>query len=291
MEKLDRLVGHLETLGSAVVAFSGGTDSTLVAWAARRALGDRTLAVTALSESLSAADAESTRALARRIGVAHEEISYSELAIPGYAENGPDRCYLCKGELFRRLAELARERDYSTVLDGTNADDTSDYRPGRRAAEELAVRSPLAELGWSKAVVREALKELDLPVWDKPSSPCLSSRVPYGDPITREKLAEIARAEAALRELGFRELRVRHPGAPRASSCRRRRWRASSRTGSPTRSCGACARRASPSSRSTSRGCAPARSTGCCPPQRGNVARLADRGVPQAEHGVRVDRP
>jgi uncharacterized protein len=213
MEKLDRLVGHLEALGSAVVAFSGGTDSTLVAWAAQRALGDRALAVTALSESLSTADAESTRALARRIGVAHEEISYSELAIPGYAENGPDRCYLCKGELFRRLAELARGREYSTVVDGTNADDTSDYRPGRRAAEELAVRSPLVELGWSKTGVREALKELDLPVWDKPSSPCLSSRVPYGDPITREKLEQIGRAEAALRELGFRELRVRHHGS------------------------------------------------------------------------------
>jgi uncharacterized protein len=213
MAKLDGLVGHLGALESAVIAFSGGTDSALVAWAAHRALGDRALAVTARSESLSPADAEATRALARRIGVAQEEIAYSELAIPGYAENGPDRCYLCKGELFRRLIGLARERGFAVVVDGTNRDDTADYRPGRRAAAELAVRSPLVELGWTKAEVREALKALELPVWDKPSSPCLSSRVPYGDPITREKLIEVGRAEAALRELGFRELRVRHHGS------------------------------------------------------------------------------
>ncbi len=213
MERLDALVGHLASLESAIVAFSGGTDSTLVAWAAYRALGGKALAVTARSESLSPADAEAAQELARRIGIAQLEISYSELAIPGYAENTPDRCYVCKGELFSRLGALARERGYAAVLDGTNADDTSDYRPGRRAAAELSVRSPLAELGWPKAQVREALKALDLPVWDKPSSPCLSSRVPYGEAITAEKLDQIGRAEAALRELGFRELRVRHHGS------------------------------------------------------------------------------
>jgi len=213
MDALDRLVGHLRSVESALVAFSGGADSALVAWAAHEALGDRTIAVTARSESLAPGEAEAARALARRIGIAQEETSYSELAVAGYADNPPDRCYLCKGELFRRLAAIAAERGLAAVLDGSNADDLGDYRPGRRAGAELAVRSPLVEVGLGKAAVREALKALDLPVWDKPSSPCLSSRVPYGEPITREKLEQIARAEAALRELGFRDLRVRHHGS------------------------------------------------------------------------------
>jgi uncharacterized protein len=213
MGALDLLTAHIEPLASALVAFSGGSDSALVAWAARAALGDRALAVTARSESLAQSEAEAARALASRIGIAHEEITYSELAIPGYADNPPDRCYLCKGELFRRLTAIAAERGIAAVLDGSNADDGGDYRPGRRAGEELAVRSPLAEVGLGKAAVRASLKELGLPVWDKPSSPCLSSRVPYGEPITRAKLEQIGRAEAALRELGFRELRVRHHGS------------------------------------------------------------------------------
>jgi len=213
MDALDHLIDHVKPLGSALVAFSGGADSALVAWAARAALGERALAVTARSESLAPSEAEAARALAARIGIAHEEIVYSELAIAGYADNPPDRCYLCKGELFRRLAAIASERGLAAVLDGSNADDRDDYRPGRRAGAELAVRSPLAEVGVGKAAVREALKALDLPVWDKPSSPCLSSRVPYGEPITREKLEQIGRAETALRELGFRELRVRHHGS------------------------------------------------------------------------------
>jgi len=213
MDTLDLLTAHVKPLGSALVAFSGGADSALVAWAARAALGDRALAVTARSESLAPREAGGARTLAARIGIAHEEIAYSELAIPGYAENPPDRCYLCKGELFRRLAAIAAERGLAAVLDGSNADDGGDYRPGRRAGAELAVRSPLAEVGLGKGAVREALKVLDLPVWDKPSSPCLSSRVPYGEPITRAKLEQIGRAEAALSELGFRELRVRHHGS------------------------------------------------------------------------------
>jgi uncharacterized protein len=180
----EALVEHLRLLGSAVVAFSGGADSALVAWAAERALGDRVLAVTARSESLSEGEAEAAHELAQRIGVRHEEVAYSELAIPGYADNTPERCYLCKGELFSRLAALAARRGFAALLDGTNADDLTD-----------------------------ALRELDLPVWDKPSSPCLSSRIPYGEPVSREKLVQIGRAEAALRELGFADLRVRHHGS------------------------------------------------------------------------------
>ncbi len=207
------LVESVRPLGSAVVAFSGGADSALVAWAAARALGERALAVTARSESLAPGEPEAARALAARIGIRQEEIAYSELAIPGYAANSPERCYLCKGELFTRLAALAGARGFAVVLDGTNADDLGDFRPGRRAAAERSVRSPLAELGWGKEAVRAALRELDLPVWSKPSSPCLSSRVPYGEPVTREKLEQIARAEAALHELGFADLRVRHHGS------------------------------------------------------------------------------
>ena len=208
-----RLVDYMTPLESAVVAYSGGADSALVAWAAHAALGTRALAVTARSESLAPHEADAARALAARIGIPQHEIAYSELAIPGYAENPPDRCYLCKGELFRRVAVVAADRGIGTILDGSNADDAADYRPGRRAREEAAVRSPLAELGFGKAAVREALRALELPVWDKPSSPCLSSRVPYGEAITAEKLAQIGQAEAALRELGFRELRVRHHGS------------------------------------------------------------------------------
>jgi uncharacterized protein len=222
----EALVELVRPLGSAVVAFSGGADSALVAWGARQALGERAVAVTARSESLSPNEAGAARALAERIGIRQEEITYSELAIPGYAANAPDRCYLCKGELFARLSALASARGLAAVLDGTNADDLGDFRPGRRAAGEHAVRSPLAELGVGKAAVRRALKDLGLPVWNKPSSPCLSSRVPYGEPVTREKLEQIGRAEAALRELGFAELRVRHHGAtarielPRAEMAR-----------------------------------------------------------------------
>lgn len=213
MERLNRLVRYISDLDSVLVAFSGGADSTLVTWAAHEGLGRDALAVTARSESLAAADADAARNLAARLGVRHEEITYSELAIPGYADNPPERCYLCKGELFARLGRLARERGMAVVLDGTNADDLGDYRPGRQAAMEAGVRSPLADLEWGKEEIREALRMLELPVWDKPSSPCLSSRVPYGETITAEKLEQIGRAEAALRALGFRELRVRHHGA------------------------------------------------------------------------------
>jgi uncharacterized protein len=210
METLELLVDHLRPLRSAVVAFSGGADSALVAWAAQRALGDRALAVTARSESLSEGEAEAARLLARRIGIVQEEIAYSELAIPGYVDNTPDRCYVCKGELFRRLAVLAGERGLEAVLDGTNADDLGDF--GQAGARARGLRAPPSgELHWGRrrSVRPEAARTAG---WDKPRARPLVA-VPYGDRITREKLEQIGRAESALRELGFRELRVRHHGS------------------------------------------------------------------------------
>jgi uncharacterized protein len=198
--------------GSAIVGFSAGVDSSVVAAAAHAALGASALAVTAVTETITQEDLGLAAEIASMLGMRHESIRYSELDIPEYADNPANRCYFCKDALYVRLRRLADERGIAVLLDGTNADDAGDYRPGRQAALEQGVRSPLLELGITKQEVRELASGYGLPNNDKPSAPCLSSRVPYGTRITPELLEQIDRAERALRDLGFRELRVRHHG-------------------------------------------------------------------------------
>lgn len=210
-EKLQRLVGILRGMESAVLALSGGVDSVLLLKAVELS-GIRALAVTAGSETTPAGDLADARRMASAAGVPHRVIGTSELDDENFAENPPDRCFFCKEELFGRLAGIARAESYAWVIDGSNLDDASDHRPGRRAALERGVRSPLMEAGFTKADVREASRALGLSTWDKPASPCLSSRFPYGMRITKKGLERVAGAEEALRALGFAELRVRDHG-------------------------------------------------------------------------------
>jgi uncharacterized protein len=208
--KRDALLTAIAGYGSCAVAFSAGVDSTVVAKAAQLALGDRAVAVTGTSASLASGELDEARRLARLIGIRHEVIETDEFASHQYLANAPDRCYHCKTELYTQMEQIARQFDVAVIANGANMDDRGDYRPGMQAADEHQVRSPLLECGLDKAEVRQLAADWHLPVWDKPASPCLSSRVAYGEAVTPERLAMIDRAEQFLRERGLRELRVRY---------------------------------------------------------------------------------
>jgi uncharacterized protein len=210
--KLARMKREIRTLGSALVAFSAGVDSTFVLAVAAEVLGGRAVALTAHSPSVPAAERAEARVLAARLGVRHLERESHEQEDPGYVANGQDRCYYCKRELYRLCGEAARAEGLAAILDGFNADDRRDHRPGHRAAEERSIRSPLAEAGLTKDEVRAWSEAYGLATWDKPQMACLASRIPYGTSVTPERLGQVEHAEAALRRLGFRDLRVRHHG-------------------------------------------------------------------------------
>lgn len=212
LDKLTQLQSLFAEMERALIAYSGGIDSTLVAKVAFDVLGDRALAITAVSPSLLPEDLEDAQVQAAEIGIAHELVHTREMENPNYTANPVNRCYFCKSELHDTLKPLALERGYPYVVDGVNADDLSDYRPGIQAAKERGARSPLAEVGLSKAEVRELARHLGLSCWDKPAQPCLSSRFPYGEEITVTKLQRVGRAEAYLRRMGLKTFRVRSEG-------------------------------------------------------------------------------
>jgi len=208
--KRDQLIELLKSFGSCAVAFSGGLDSTVLAKAAQLALGDRAVAVTGASASLAAGELEECRALAARIGIRHEVIQTEELSNPEYLKNSSDRCYHCKTELFARVETIAGQLRVAVVADGSNWDDQAEHRPGLKAARDRRVRSPLAECRLTKTELRALAAAWELPIWEKPATPCLSSRIAYGERVTPERLAMVDKAERFLRGKGFQPLRVRY---------------------------------------------------------------------------------
>jgi uncharacterized protein len=206
------LMQRIGSAESALVAFSGGVDSALLAFLAHQALGDRALAITADSPSVPRRQLEEAARFAVTLGLPHEIITTDEVDDPQYQENAGNRCFFCKTELYGKMQQMAKERGYAVVLDGTNADDGGDHRPGMTAAEQHHVRSPLLEAGMDKADIRSLSKLAELPTWDKPASACLASRVAYGIEVTSEVLARIEQGEDAVSAMGFRQFRVRHHG-------------------------------------------------------------------------------
>ena len=203
------LLERLSNTSSLIVALSGGADSAYLAWAAQKALGQRALSITALSPSFSAHDRSAVEEFIHTFNIHHEFVETHEMDNPAYRANAPDRCFFCKDELFSVLDTLAQQRGFTATAYGVNADDTLDFRPGHRAATQHRVLAPLLDVGLRKSEIRELSRRAGLPTWDRPASACLASRVPYGTQVTPERLNLIERGEAALRDLGFRQFRVR----------------------------------------------------------------------------------
>jgi pyridinium-3,5-biscarboxylic acid mononucleotide sulfurtransferase len=211
-QKETRLFADLASMGRLIVAFSGGTDSAYLAWAANRVLGKNAIAMTADSASLPESHKRDAEAFVERFGISHEYIATYEFDNPDYVRNDPNRCFHCKDELFTRLAQVGRERGYEHIVYGVNLDDLGDYRPGQNAAKKHEVAAPLADAGLSKAEIRELSRLAGLPTWDRPASACLSSRIPYGTAVTIENVKTVETGEEEIKALGFRQFRVRFHG-------------------------------------------------------------------------------
>jgi uncharacterized protein len=210
--KQERLFAILRDLGQVLIAYSGGTDSAYLAWAARHVLGDHAVAVTADSASMPESHTRDAAEFAREFGITHRVIPSFEFDNPAYSANNPDRCFHCKDELFRRMEALAPEYPGYALVYGVNVDDLGDYRPGQNAAKQHEVKPPLVEAGLSKAEIRELSRRAGLPTWDRPAAACLASRIPYGTSVTAERIQQVENGEEALKALGFRQFRVRYHG-------------------------------------------------------------------------------